>query len=78
MSRQSYKQLQYSIFYKYVPEEYAGYLGDRVPHSQGNPKSFTRDIMFVLNFKECIGILQVDQVEGQRKQHVQKVINMQA
>ena len=41
-------------------------------------KSFTRDIMFVLNFKECIGILQVDQVEGQRKQHVQKVIDMQA
>lgn len=33
-------------------------------------KSFTKDIVFVLNFKECVRILQVDQVEGQRKQHV--------
>lgn len=34
--------------------------------------------MLVLNFKECIGVIHMDQIEGQRKQHVQKGIDMQA
>lgn len=55
-----------------MPEEYASYLGDRIPHSQENPEKFYKKIMLVLNFKECIGVIQVDQIERQSKQHMQK------
>lgn len=39
-------------------------------------RSFTKEIMLVLNFKECVGVIHVDQIERQRKQHVQKGVDM--